>query len=267
MALLPSVAGAWASQFASSQPWRPLAETSPLNHAASHRAGFLEPPGSIMKLLTSRLTLLAALAGLAAQGFSQPANDTFANRISLAGTSIQSNGSNVDATKEAGEPDHAGNGGGKSVWWTWTAPASGGVTLSTEGSSFDTLLGVYQGISLSGLSQVGRNDNRGTNFTSLVSFNAVSNQTYQIAVDGANGAQGRVNLSLRLKPGEFQISSFPREDFWIPDSAVNAVLKTNGLIYLGGDFLHFRPNRDKGAVIDTITGLPDLAFPKVEGVI
>ena len=220
-----------------------------------------------MKLLTSRLTLLAALAGLAAQGFSQPANDTFANRISLAGTSIQSNGSNVDATKEAGEPDHAGNGGGKSVWWTWTAPASGGVTLSTEGSSFDTLLGVYQGISLSGLSQVGSNDNRGTNFTSLVSFNAVSNQTYQVAVDGFNGAQGNILLSLSLKPGEFHISSAPREDFWIPDNVVNAVLQTNGIVYIAGSFHNVVPNGNKELLVDTSSGLRDPRFPAVDGVI
>ena len=35
------------------------------------------------------------------------------------------NGSNVGATKEPGEPDHAGDPGGASVWYTWTAPADG----------------------------------------------------------------------------------------------------------------------------------------------
>ena len=34
--------------------------------------------------------------------------------------------SNCRAHKEPGEPDHAGNPGGRSVWWQWTAPASGG---------------------------------------------------------------------------------------------------------------------------------------------
>src|SRR5262249_3083016 len=123
---------------------------------------------------------------------------------------------NVGATKEPGEPDHASNAGGKSVWWTWTAPASGGVTLSTSGSSFDTLLAVYIGDSVSNLSVVANNDNNGTNLTSLVSFNAVSNQTYQIAVDGLDGASGALSLALSLKPDEFQISGAPREDFWLP---------------------------------------------------
>jgi hypothetical protein len=40
------------------------------------------------------------------------------------------------------EPDHDGNPGGKSVWWTWVAPANGLVTVSTQGSTFDTVLAV-----------------------------------------------------------------------------------------------------------------------------
>ena len=39
----------------------------------------------------------------------------------------------------------AGREGGASVWWTWTAPASGRAVVTTRGSSFDTLLGVYTG--------------------------------------------------------------------------------------------------------------------------
>jgi len=48
----------------------------------------------------------------------------------------------VNATKEPGEPAHAGNDGGASIWYSWTAPSTGNVTITTEGSSFDTLLGV-----------------------------------------------------------------------------------------------------------------------------
>ena len=55
---------------------------------------------------------------------------------------------NNGATKEAGEPAVAGNGGGASVWWKFRAPATGKLRLSTAGSSFDTLLGVYRGSSV-----------------------------------------------------------------------------------------------------------------------
>ena len=60
-----------------------------------------------------------------------PANDDFTNRLVLGGLPAATTGSNVGATQEPGEPRHAGNGGGKSVWWTWTAPVTTAVQVST----------------------------------------------------------------------------------------------------------------------------------------
>src|SRR5690348_8651568 len=84
-------------------------------------------------------------------GQTRPANDNFANAIAVSGTSFTVHGSNVNATVEPGEPNHAHQPGGKSVWWTWQAPETGYATLSTLGSvssvsgELDTLLGVYRG--------------------------------------------------------------------------------------------------------------------------
>lgn len=76
-----------------------------------------------------------------------------------AGTSAScSAGSNVNATKQAGEPAHAGNTGGRSVWWTFTAPASGQMTIHTTGSNFDTLLAVYTGSSVGALTLIASDD-------------------------------------------------------------------------------------------------------------
>src|SRR5437870_4758652 len=89
------------------------------------------------------LRVTGAVAGmllLALEGISAPINDNFANRTQLSGVSAVTNGTNVDATKEPGEPDHAGNIGGKSVWWSWTAPFSGIVRIKTDGSGFNTTL-------------------------------------------------------------------------------------------------------------------------------
>ena len=61
-----------------------------------------------------------------------PANDDFANATRVFGSRFRFNASNAGATKQAGEPDHAGNSGGSSVWFVWTAPATGRVTLSTN---------------------------------------------------------------------------------------------------------------------------------------
>ena len=129
-----------------------------------------------------------------------PANDRFANRITLAGTNITVTGSNVGANKETGEPAHAGNPGGKSVWWTWTAPTNGDVTLTTDDSGFDTLLAVYTGSSVSALNVVATNDDHGVVVTSRVRFQAAKGTPYQIAVDGYNDdttvESGSITLSL-----------------------------------------------------------------------
>jgi hypothetical protein len=129
---------------------------------------------------------------------SAPANDYFANRIALSGSSATTSGTNARATREAGEPRHAGNSGGKSVWWTWTAPASGTLTLDTVGSTFDTLLAVYTGSTVSALTTVASNDDAGGGTTSRVTFSAVAGRQYQIAVDGYGGASGSITLRLNL---------------------------------------------------------------------
>jgi hypothetical protein len=130
-----------------------------------------------------------------------PLNNNFANRITITGTSVTTTGSNVGASKETGEPSTvAGNAGGRSVWWTWTAPTSGKVTIDTHGSTFDTLLGVYSGSSLGSLTVVAANDDdpAGGTTTSKVVFNAVAGTTYQILVDGYGGATGNITLNLSL---------------------------------------------------------------------
>ena len=135
------------------------------------------------------VTVLIGLGASLSQA--QPANDLFANRIVITGTNIAVTGNNVSATRESGEPYHAGYSGGLSVWWSWTAPFAGTVTLNTAGSSFDTLLGIYTGNSVSALTEIASNDQDGSLDTSKVSFDTVSNQTYQIAVDGWNARFGQ----------------------------------------------------------------------------
>jgi hypothetical protein len=118
-------------------------------------------------------------------------NDNFVNRTSLVGTNVMVSGSNADASKELGEPNHANNNvGGRSVWWSWTAPTNADVTIKTAGTDFDTLLGVYSGSSVSTLTLVANNDDHGTTNTSRVRFQATAGVQYQIAVDGFNAGTG-----------------------------------------------------------------------------
>ena len=115
-----------------------------------------------------------------------PNNDFFSNAHVINGADGRVQGSNLSAGKEAGEPNHANNRGEKSIWYRWQAPFSGPATFSTYGSSFDTVLGVYTGSTVSGLTEVvsSNDDNEGGALTSRVNFSAVSGTVYQIAVDG-----------------------------------------------------------------------------------
>ncbi|MEX1007250.1 MAG: hypothetical protein WD271_05335, partial [Acidimicrobiia bacterium] len=110
--------------------------------------------------------------------------------------SASTTGTTIDATKEVGEPNHAGNSGGRSIWYRITPASSGTATIDTVGSGFDTLLGVYTGGAVNALTQIAANDDTtGLGLQSRVQFSAVANTTYQVAVDGYNAASGTVTLN------------------------------------------------------------------------
>jgi hypothetical protein len=129
-----------------------------------------------------------------------PANDHFTNATPILTTSLTDSIYTAYASKDPGEPDHAGNVGGHSVWWTWTAPAIGTVNINTTGSGFDTLLAVYTSSSpanpaFSNLTCVSSN-NGATRSTGLASLTftvptvAQVGAQYYIALDGYNGQSG-----------------------------------------------------------------------------
>jgi hypothetical protein len=124
-------------------------------------------------------------------------NDMLAAATPLTAATGSVTGSNADATKEYGEPKITSNRGGRSVWFTWTAPWSGTATLDTFGSSFNTLLGVFTGDSVTTLTRVAGNDNYG-GYQSRVGFSAVAGTTYRIAVDGYYGAFGTYVLNWQI---------------------------------------------------------------------
>ena len=104
----------------------------------------------------------------------------------------------MESTPEFGEPFHGPDDTTvNSVWWSWTAPASGLYTMSTAGSNYDTLLAVYTGTAFGGLTLVIRNDDKdGFDTTSFVSFQATTGVNYKIAVDGAYARVGQISLAI-----------------------------------------------------------------------
>ena len=131
--------------------------------------------------------------------YAPPVNDNFSTRTTVSGLIGQATGVTVAATSEVGEPAHAGLPPGNSVWWSWTAPASGQVSVDTHGSSIGTVLAAYTGTSISGLTNQAANDNDGSpGGTSGVLFPVQSGTQYQIVAEGNGGIQGNVILNWNL---------------------------------------------------------------------
>ena len=195
-----------------------------------------------------------------------PANDHFADRAILAGANVMVTGFNANASAEPGEPRHADHSPGKSVWWTWTAPNAGSVTIGTAASDVDTTLAVYRGEALGALERLaGDHASAGPN-ASQVTFDAVAGDTCQIAVDGWDGAAGHIVLRLSLASQRTLLAApHPRPDFWDTDGTIHAIAATNGVVYVGGSFSYVAPQGRKAAALDAYTGDTDEEFPAIFG--
>jgi Ca2+-binding RTX toxin-like protein len=140
----------------------------------------------------------AVWAGAAAGA--PPANDSFTAAELLDATKGSVIGTTKGATKQPGEPNHAGNPGGASVWYRLIAGEDVILALTTAGSTFDTLLAVYTGTSLQSLTEVASNDDVPGADTSLVRFNADAGTEYFVAVDGYGGDFGALTLAWSEAP-------------------------------------------------------------------
>lgn len=122
--------------------------------------------------------------------------DDFADRLEINPLFSATFGNNCAASREAGEPVHAGKTGAKSIWYTWRATFTGSMSITTRGSSFDTMLAVYTGSDLLDLTLIAADDDKGGNLTSQVTFNCVEGVDYIFAVDGFFGSCGTVVIGL-----------------------------------------------------------------------
>jgi hypothetical protein len=161
------------------------------------------------------------------------------------------------ATVQPGEPFHAGNDGGHSIWYQFNAPANGVLSLSTTNSAFDTLLAVYRGDALTNLTEVAANDDVLTNEFSRVDAPVQSNVVYSIAVDGYGGEFGYAELSYAFVTTD----RFYRLDY---EPSLGGVISPSAGLYLQGSelLLTAAPSRDfeferwEGTVTSTENPLP-----------
>lgn len=166
------------------------------------------PPGTnLVRAIAVDFAGNESIADAVVVRYITPTNDFFASAQPLTGVGGLLSWTNNAATREAGEPLHAGNDGGRSVWFSFRAPTVGVLNLSTETSTFDTLLALYSGDSLTNLQEISFNDDAfpGSKYSAL-SQNVVSNQLYYIALDGYGAAAGNYALQYSFvapTPGQF----------------------------------------------------------------
>lgn len=163
--------------------------------------GFFAPQSRLSFLATSGVNYKLQVSGfdgdtgnvtLDITAPAAPVNDDFANAIAITGS--PSLGSNVNASREAGEPLHGGP-GDTSVWWRWTPPASGEALVSACDSAFIALAGVYTGSSVGALTDVVTD-----RIECFSYFEAQAGTEYRIAVAGYDEASGDVRLNVNVAP-------------------------------------------------------------------
>ncbi len=145
-----------------------------------------------------------------------PANDSFSLAQPLPALGGRFFANSQFATKEPDEPEHAGNAGGKSIWFAWTVPFNGHAVVDTIGSEIDTILAVYTGASVGALTLVAADDD-GANFkrNSRLVFPVTAGTAYRIAVDGYGGTGGAVEFN----------ASFEEPVLGLPTVVANAPAK------------------------------------------
>ena len=141
----------------------------------------------------------------------KPANDDFADATVLTGETLWNgvyaaggSGFTWNATKEPGEPAHAGNQGGASVWYSWTAPFSATFHVSGCGRFEAPLLAAYSGTAVDALTPIAADDHSCSN----LQFAATAGTTYHLAIDGkfdpisGKPLMGSVSINLYWDPFE-----------------------------------------------------------------
>ena len=153
-----------------------------------------------------RLNVFAALGGTPVN------NDEFATPTSVNGLPAQFLRDTDDATEQSGEPTATDCGTiGKTVWYRHLANANGSLTVLSAGSDFDTLIAVYTGNAVDGLTPVagGCNDNASGTSQSQVALQTVAGTTYYIQVGGNDGDSGSLAIAFTddpPPPGGLQIT-------------------------------------------------------------
>ena len=123
-----------------------------------------------------------------------PENDSFANRTTLRGEKLSVSANLNLANSELGEPMHTSlPPPQKSLWWKWTAPADGDLSLQWSDDSRALALAIYAGWELDDLIRL---SGSATSQDSQVQLSVQAGIEYAIVLAGYSGDAGEATLSL-----------------------------------------------------------------------
>lgn len=133
-----------------------------------------------------------------------PQNDDFDQALAITTLPYTDNGSTIDATTAADDPAlcaGSGNARGATVWYRLVAPASGVLLVTTQGSSYDTMLAAFGG-DRGNLTMLACNDDYGGTVQSRIYLNMDAGTIYYIEVADyyADGVGGNIVLSADYAP-------------------------------------------------------------------
>lgn len=163
-------------------------------------------------LVCSTIVGSLVLLGATASAQTVPLNDNFAGATVITSTPYTTSEDTSLATTEDPSTDPAPCSGNiaRSVWYAYTATATGRLQADTIGSNYDTVLSVFTG-SAGALTVLGCNDDSQCSLQSTVAFDAVAGQTYYIRVssyaDGLPTSALTFNLGTPNAPPPFTASA------------------------------------------------------------
>ncbi len=158
--------------------------------------------------------------------------DNFASATVFTNASGSLHGRTFGATQEAGETNHTGVPGGKSVWMRWEPTASGIATFDTKGSGFDTLLVAGTGTNVTAFTPEAADDDAGSNACSRIQFNALAGTVYRIQLDGMAASEGFYVLNWILRIGSETVPVIdvqPRDTIILPTASTNFSVTAHGV--------------------------------------
>lgn len=150
--------------------------TIPVTNGVTYNIRIAGTPGLLMPALTYEF-------------LERPPHDDFAQALVLQGIALTNRAITLPATAEPGEPAHGSKPAARSVWYQWTAPARGLLTLGHIASG-----AIYTGDSLTTLTRI--TGTAGSSLSAMVEPEV----TYRIAIDDSTSGRPDVNWDLFFTP-------------------------------------------------------------------